>query len=124
MPWARKISALSESVSTLRIGGFVETHLRVAAGENFAARIGHLQFHLQRARDGVHRAGGARDGGLKNPAGQFLKCQLGLLAGRDGVDERLRHAHINAQRIGLRQAKQFRPAAGGDELADVRVAQR
>ena len=38
------------------------------------------------------------------------------------MNERLRHADINAQRIGLRQAEQFRPAVGGDELADVRVA--
>jgi hypothetical protein len=51
-PCARKISVLSDSVSPWRGGGFGETHLRVAAGENFAARIVHLQFHLQRARTG------------------------------------------------------------------------
>ena len=65
----------------MRIGGFGETHLRVAAGKNFAARIGHLQFHLQRARSRINRAGGARDLGLENPAGQFLKVSSAFWPG-------------------------------------------
>ena len=108
----------------MRIGGFSETHLCIAAGKNFAMRIGHLQFHLQCARTRIHRARRARDHCFEGAARQFLKRQLGFLAGCDGVDERLRHADIDAQRIGLCEAKQFGAAGGGNELADVRAAQR
>ena len=67
MPWARKIRALSESVSTLARGVFIEAHLGIAAGENIAVRVGHLQFHLEGARSRVHRAGRPGDRGLQIP---------------------------------------------------------
>ena len=101
-----------------------EPHLRVAAGENFAARIVHLQFGQQRARV---RAQSRRRCGRLWPR-IFSRAtgpkSVRRLSRRDGARHRLRHADINAQRIGLGQPEKFAAAAGGDELADIRLAAR
>jgi len=76
--------------------------LHVGAGQQRAVLVGQRHLHLHRARAGVDRRRRARHLAL-----ELLVLQLDLrhddgLAGLHEIGVGLRHAHVDAQRIGLR----------------------
>ena len=108
----------------------VQPHFRERAGQQCAVGIGHANFGLQRARNRVERPGAAHHFTVENAVRIIGNVEVGLDAGRDRARGRFGNIDVNAERVGLRDAIDFRRACGvrvragrrGDEVTHFDVA--
>ena len=111
-----------------RAGHFhLQVHLRVAAGQQRAVMIWHVHFGQQSPRCGIDGLRCAHHFAFKSLAGVLRKLEKRAEPRMNRGRVCLRHTHVNADGIGLRQEKELlRRAAISrvDQRADINVAPR
>ncbi len=99
----------------------VKFHLRIRTRQQFATRIGNLNFDEKRSRRGVDRTRRMRHLAGKRAVRELRNVQIGRHAQMNVVAIGFRDVYIDAQRINLSQAEQLLRVAVADQRADVHV---
>src|SRR5580765_7913457 len=111
-----------ETIATY-FGG--QVNLRIAAREEFAGIVGHVDFGEQRAGIEFDGFSGANNFALKFTARELSEFEISDEPGMDGRRSALRNVYEDANGISLREEKKLlggTTVAGVDERADVHVA--